>query len=128
MLKYLRYLGTPILVGVNTGLSADPTVVEYASSLGYEQWNDFLAFIGLKVAFLHAAAGTLVPLILVSFMTRFFGRNRTFSEGLQVWPFALFAAFSMTLPYLAAAYLLGPESFSMEFWRHQRSLPNTLEI
>ena len=102
-------LGTPILVGVNTGLSADPTVVEYASSLGYEQWNDFLAFIGLKVAFLHAAAGTLVPLILVSFMTRFFGRNRTFSEGLQVWPFALFAAFSMTLPYLAAAYLLGPE-------------------
>ena len=102
-------LGTPILVGVHTGLSNAPAVVEYANSLGYIEWNDFLAFIGLKVAFLHAIAGTLIPLILVSFMTRFFGRNQTFSEGLQIWPFALFAAFSMTVPYLAAAYLLGPE-------------------
>ena len=101
--------GTPILVGVNTGLSADPAIAEYAAQLGYAQWTDFLAFIGLKVAVLHAIAGTLVPLILVSFMTRFFGRNKSLAEGLRVWPFALFAALSMTVPYLAAAYFLGPE-------------------
>ena len=102
-------LGTPILVGVNTGLSADPAIVAYAAGLGYAEWTDFLRFIGFKVAVLHAIAGTFVPLILVSFMTRFFGRNRSFAEGLQVWPFAIFAAFSMTIPYVAAAYLLGPE-------------------
>ena len=101
--------GTPILVGVNTGLSADPAIAEYAAQLGYAQWTDFLAFIGLKVAFLHAIAGTLVPLILVSFMTRFFGPNRSLAEGLRVWPFAIFAALSMTIPYVAAGYLLGPE-------------------
>ena len=101
--------GTPILVGVNTGLSADPAVAAYALQLGYAEWNDFLALIGLRVAMLHALAGTLVPLILVSAMTRFFGKNRSFAEGLQVWKFALFAALSMTVPYLAAAYLLGPE-------------------
>ncbi len=101
--------GTPILVGVNTGLSADPAIAEYAAQLGYAQWTDFLAFIGLKVAVLHAIAGTLVPLILVSFMTRFFGRNKSLAEGLRVWPFAIFAALSMTIPYLAAAYFLGPE-------------------
>jgi len=101
--------GTPILVGVNTGLSADPAIAEYAAQLGYVEWTDFLAFIGFKVAVLHAIAGTLVPLILVSFLTRFFGRNKSFSEGLQVWKFAIFAAFSMTIPYVAAAYLLGPE-------------------
>ena len=101
--------GTPILVGVNTGLSADPAVGQYALQLGFDDWNDFLAFIALKVAILHAVAGTLVPLILVSAMTRFFGENRSVSEGLQVWKFALFAAFSMTVPYVAAAYLLGPE-------------------
>ena len=28
-------LGTPILVGVNTGLSADPAIAEYAAGLGY---------------------------------------------------------------------------------------------
>ena len=102
-------LGTPILVGVNTGLSGDPAIQQYAVQLGYAEWNDFLAFIGLKVAALHAVAGTLVPLILVSAMTRFFGKNRSLVEGLQIWKFALFAALAMTIPYLAAAYFLGPE-------------------
>lgn len=102
-------LGTPILVGVNTGLSTDPAIAEYAATLGYPVWTDFLALIGFRVAALHALAGTLIPLILVSFMTKFFGRNKSLAEGLQVWRFALFAAFAMTIPYLSAAYLLGPE-------------------
>ena len=102
-------LGTPILVGVNTGLSADPAIAEYAAGLGYSEWASFLAFIGFRVAVLHAIAGTLIPLILVSFMTGVFGRKKSFAEGLQVWPFAIFAAFAMTIPYVTAAYLLGPE-------------------
>lgn len=104
-------LGTPILVGVNTGLGqgANPLLAAYATQLGYVDWLDFLAMIALKVATLHAIAGTLIPLILVSFMTKFFGKNKTFTEGLRIWPFAIFAAFAMTIPYLTAAYLLGPE-------------------
>jgi lactate permease len=101
--------GTPILVGVNTGLSAEPALAEYAAGLGFANWTDFLAFIGLKVAILHAIAGTLIPLILVSFMTRFFGKSRSLAEGIRVWPFALFSALAMTVPYFAAAYFLGPE-------------------
>ncbi len=102
-------VGTPILVGVNTGLSADPAVRLFAEAAGYGDWNEFLAMIGFKVASLHAVAGTLVPLLVVSFMTRFFGEKRTFTEGLKVWKFALFAAFAMTVPYLLVAYFLGPE-------------------
>ena len=101
--------GTPIIVGVNTGLSADPAIAAYAASIGYPDWNDYLRFIGLRVAVLHAVAGTLVPLILVAAMTRFFGKSRSFVEGLQVWKFALFAALAMTLPYILSAWLLGPE-------------------
>ena len=101
--------GTPILVGVNNGLSGSPAIVEYAAQLGYMDWNAFLAFIGVKVAILHATAGTFVPLILVAAMTRFFGKNRSVKEGLQIWKFALFASLAMTIPYLAAAYFLGPE-------------------
>jgi lactate permease len=100
--------GTPILVGVHTGLSADPAIAAYAAQAGFE-WNEFLRYIGLKVAILHTVAGTLIPLILVAVMTRFFGPNRSMAEGLRVWKFALFAAVSMTVPYLTAAYLLGPE-------------------
>jgi lactate permease len=101
--------GTPILVGVNTGLSADPAVAAFATTMGYPEWYDFLALIGSKVAILHATAGTLIPLFVVAIMTRFFGKNRTFREGLEVWPFALFAALSMTVPYVIAAFALGPE-------------------
>jgi lactate permease len=101
--------GTPILVGVNTGLSGDPAVQAFAEGLGYSAWTDFLALIGVKVAVLHAVAGTFVPLLVVAFMTRFFGPNRSFAEGVRVWRFALFASLAMTVPYVTAAFLLGPE-------------------
>jgi lactate permease len=103
-------LGTPILVGVNTGLSVDPAIADYArTQLGLPIWEDYLAYIGFRVAVLHTIAGTFVPLILVSFLTRFFGKNKSFAEGLQIWPFAIFSALAMTIPYLTAAYFLGPE-------------------
>ena len=100
--------GTPILVGVNQGLSADPSIQSFAAGHGYA-WTEFLAMIGVKVAILHAVTGTLIPLFVVAFMTRFFGPGRSFREGLAVWRFALFAAFAMTAPYLIVAYFLGPE-------------------
>jgi lactate permease len=101
--------GTPILLGVHTGLSEDPAVRAYAIAAGYEQWPDFLAMIGVKVALIHAVVGTLIPLLVVATMTRWFGANRSWKEGLQLWPFALFAGLSMTVPYLAFARWLGPE-------------------
>ena len=106
-------MGTPILVGVNTGLSADPEMLAYAQELGYAEWEDFLAFIGAKVAIIHAAAGTFIPLLVTAIMTRFFGAKRSFEDGFKVWKFAIFAAFSMTIPYLLVATFLGPEFPSM---------------
>ncbi|WP_017380265.1 L-lactate permease [Paenisporosarcina sp. TG-14] len=98
-------VGTPILVGIQTGLSADASITD-----------NFLALvtaIGGQVAILHMIAGTLVPLIVVALMTGFFGKNKSFSEGIKVWKFALFAAFSMTIPYVIVANVLGPEFPSM---------------
>lgn len=106
-------LGTPILVGLNTGLSADPEMLQYAMDRGFEDWRQFLSFIATRVALIHAIAGTFIPLIVAAVITRFFGKNRSFVEGLQIWKFALFAAFSMTIPYIIVANLLGPEFPSM---------------
>ena len=101
--------GTPILIGVSKGLASEQAVLEYAQQIGFPEWTDFLAMIGWKVALLHAVAGVLVPLIVVSLMTRFFGKNRTFREGLAVWKFAIFASLAMVIPYLVVAFALGPE-------------------
>ncbi|UFJ42706.1 L-lactate permease [Brevibacillus humidisoli] len=106
-------VGTPILVGIGNGLGTDDTVQSYAASIGFQDWTAFLSMIGTKVALLHAITGTLVPLLVVSFMTRFYGKNKSFGEGLRVWKFALFAALAMTVPYLIVANLLGPEFPSM---------------
>ncbi|WP_144461008.1 L-lactate permease [Siminovitchia fortis] len=98
-------VGTPVLVGIQTGLSADPSIS-----------NNFLqlvTMIGGKASILHMIAGTLIPLFVVSLMTRFFGKNKSFTEGLKVWKFALFAAFAMTIPYVIVANTLGPEFPSM---------------
>jgi lactate permease len=46
---------------------------------------------------------------LVVFMTRYFGRNRSWTEGLAILPFALFSAFAFTIPYALAGIFLGPE-------------------
>lgn len=98
-------VGTPMLVGVQSGLAADASIS-----------NDFLALtvsIAEKVSILHMIAGTLVPLIVVAVMTRFFGKNKSFTEGLKIWKFALFSAFAMTIPYVIVANTLGPEFPSM---------------
>ncbi|MDP7585445.1 MAG: L-lactate permease, partial [Verrucomicrobiota bacterium] len=102
-------VGTPILVGVNKGLAGDESVQTAVREMGFEQWDGFLAFVGFKVALLHAIVGTLIPLLLVVFMTRFFGKNKSAREGLAVWPFALFASFALTVPYVLVARFLGPE-------------------
>ena len=101
--------GTPILIGVSSGLASEQAVHYYASQIGFAEWTDFLAMIGWRVAVLHAVAGILVPLIVVSFMTRFFGPRRSFREGLAVWKFAIFASLAMIIPYLIVAFTLGPE-------------------
>ncbi len=102
-------VGTPILVGVSTGLAGQGTIDEFATQAGFENGRALLSLIGLRVACLHAIAGTFIPLLVIATMTRVFGTNKSFSEGLRLWPFALFAACAMTVPYVLVAWLLGPE-------------------
>jgi lactate permease len=101
-------LGTPMLTGVGTGLADDPAVLAFAAQEGMD-YLELVSYIAAKVAFIHAIAGTFIPLILVCVMTQFFGKNKTFTEGMKVWKFAIFAAFSMTIPYVLVARYLGPE-------------------
>ena len=99
-------VGTPILVGVNTGLSGQAIVEQTIAPMAF---TDYLVDIAVKVATLHGLIGFLIPLIMVGMMTRFFGPRRSFAEGFRIWKFALFAGLAFTLPYWIIARLLGPE-------------------
>ena len=102
-------VGTPIVFGVSTGLAGEGTIDQFAAGAGFDDGYALLSVVGLRVAMLHAIAGILIPLFLVSMLTRFFGKNRSYGEGIELWRFAGFAALAMTIPYLAVAYYLGPE-------------------
>lgn len=99
-------VGTPILVGVRTGLG-DQQIVE--TTIAPMAFGDYLLEIATKVAMIHGLIGFLIPLILVGMLTRFFGANRSFAEGFRIWKFALFAGLAFTLPYYIIAATLGPE-------------------
>ena len=47
--------------------------------------------------------------MLLAVLGRMFGRDRSARTALSIWPFALFAAVAFVVPYLAVAWLLGPE-------------------
>jgi lactate permease len=100
-------VGTPLIVGVQTGL--DRAAIESQLGAVGSNWEIFFQTITSEVAVVHAICGTLMPLFLVMAMTRFFGRNKSWSEGLSILPFAIFAAFAMTVPYVLAAIVLGAE-------------------
>jgi lactate permease len=100
-------VGTPLLVGVQGGLQREAmTAALQAKGL---QWADFFNILVGEVAVMHAICGTLIPVFLVMFMTRYFGRNQSWTEGLRILPFALFAALAFTIPYALAGVFLGPE-------------------
>jgi len=100
-------VGTPMIVGVQGGLDK-VALTEQLVARGLE-WDALFRVIVSEVAIMHAICGTLMPLLLVMVMTRYFGRNRSWTEGLSILPFALFAAFSFTIPYVLAGVFLGPE-------------------
>ncbi|MEO4046189.1 L-lactate permease [Pseudomonas sp. CAU 1711] len=100
-------VGTPIIVGVSTGLDSAGIGAQLATQ--GSSWAAFLQLITGQVAIIHATVGTLIPLIMVLMLTRFFGREKSWKAGFEVLPFALFAGLAFTLPYAATGVLLGPE-------------------
>jgi lactate permease len=101
--------GTPIMVGVHDGLRGAGSIDDFALREGFTSGETLLRIVGVRVALLHAACGLLVPLLMVTTLTKCFGERRSAREGLAVWRFALFASVAMTVPYAAVAWLLGPE-------------------
>jgi lactate permease len=100
-------VGTPIIIGVNSGLDTatlGARLAEQGSS-----WEVFLQLITGNVAIIHALVGTIMPLVMVLMLTRFFGKEKSWKAGFEVLPFALFGGLAFTLPYAATGVFLGPE-------------------
>ena len=100
-------VGTPVLVGVQGGLGGEAFSAQLAAAgIGM---MDYLRLVTAKVVLLHATAGVLMPTFMVAMMTRFYGANRSWTEGLRVLPFTLFGGLAFVVPYVLFGTFLGPE-------------------
>ena len=100
-------VGTPVLVGIQGGLGGTAFNTQLAEAgLGM---SDYLRLVTSHVVVLHAIAGVLMPTWMVVMLTRFFGANRSWTEGLAVVPFTLLGGLAFTVPYVLFGTLLGPE-------------------
>ena len=100
-------VGTPIIVGVNKGL--DTHNITETLVAGGSNWDVYLQEITSNVALIHATVGTLIPVLMAMMLTRFFGKNKSWTEGLDILPFAIFAGLAFTIPYALTGVFLGAE-------------------
>ena len=100
-------VGTPILIGVKGGLE-NPQLTGQLSDIAMN-FGQYLQLITSQCAITHACVGTFIPLFMVIMMTRFFGRNKSWTEGLSIAPFAILGGLAFTIPYALTGVFLGPE-------------------
>ncbi|HPY94010.1 MAG TPA: L-lactate permease [Clostridia bacterium] len=92
-------VGTPVAMTMSVlsstlqNLGVDPAVFEKN--------------ITLFTAIGHGIVGTFIPLLVICLMTKIYGKNKKFSDGLKAAPFAIFAGLAFTVPYVAIAALFG---------------------
>ncbi|WP_250132324.1 L-lactate permease, partial [Vibrio crassostreae] len=72
-------------------------------------WDAYLQQITSSVALIHASVGVMMPVLMAMMLTRFFGKNKSWTEGLDILPFALFAGAAFTIPYALTGVFLGAE-------------------
>lgn len=106
-------VGTPILIGIDAGLSGVPAVQQELDAMGMTQ-AEYLVRVGQWAGVFHGIVGAFLPLVLVLVLTTGFGdgdrpRFANLRAGLAAWKFALFAGLAFTLPYTLTALFLGPE-------------------
>ncbi len=100
-------VGTPVLGGVSSVLGS-PEILAKIEAAGMTG-PTFLHNVGIWAALPHAIMGVFMPLIIVCMMTKLFGEKKSFKEGLEVAPFAIFAGLAFVVPYIFIANVFGPE-------------------
>ncbi|WP_031479282.1 L-lactate permease [Maridesulfovibrio frigidus] len=100
-------VGTPILLGVKTGL--DNPIVHDILAANNIAFMDYIFEIGRNVALIHGIIGIMIPTFLAVILTRFFGKEKSIKKGLEILPFTIFAGLAVTVPYVLTAWFLGPE-------------------
>ena len=101
-------VGIPVTLGINVGLEGATVVENYLTRVDLS-YGEYLTRIIIQAGIFNGIVGTVIPLLMVACLTRYFGRNQSWREGLAIWRFALFAGLAFTIPFVLTAVFLGAE-------------------
>ncbi|CAG36806.1 probable L-lactate permease [Desulfotalea psychrophila LSv54] len=103
-------VGTPVVLGFSylTGL-VDEAVQVAAPGVNFTSMEGFNQLVTQWATLMHLPMIFILPIFMLGFMTRYFGKNRKWSEGFAAWKFCIFSAVAFSVPYLLTAWLVGPE-------------------
>lgn len=103
-------VGTPVILGFKYLTTyVDQAIAAAVPGLNFSSMEMFNAVVGQWATVMHVPMIYILPLFMLGFMTRFFGENKSWSEGFGAWKFSLFASTAFTVPYLLTAWFVGPE-------------------
>ncbi|MFP4571881.1 MAG: L-lactate permease [Desulfobacterales bacterium] len=103
-------VGTPVWFGLkNLEGKIEAALASRGAGLPFSDMDGFYMLIGQWAAVFHSVMAFILPIFVVCFMTRLFGQNRSWKEGLPVWKFSLFASTAFVIPFLASAFFIGEE-------------------
>ena len=103
-------VGTPIWFGLkNLEGKIEAAVSSSAHELGVSGIDGFYMLIGKWAAVFHSVMAFILPLFVICFLTRFFGQNRSWREGLPAWKFSVVASLVFVIPFLGSAFFFGEE-------------------
>lgn len=100
-------VGTPVLMGFRS-------IQEVAMAMSNVTDPAFVyKTIGEYATLMHLPMAFILPIFMMGFMTRFFGKNKSWAEGFAIWRYCLMASVCFVIPYLLLAWFVGPELPSM---------------
>ncbi len=103
-------VGAPVWFGLkNLEYKVEAAISRTGPGIGFADMDGFYMLIGQWSAVFHTIMAFILPIFVVCFMTRLFGQNRSWKEGLGVWKFSLFASTAFIIPFLASAFFIGEE-------------------
>ena len=100
-------VGTPVLMGFR---SIQDLAMQAA---GFSDPAMVYKTIGEYVTLMHLPMAFILPIFMLGFMTRFFGKNKSWTEGFAAWKYCLVASVCFVVPYMILAWFVGPELPSM---------------
>lgn len=96
-------VGTPVLVGFKSVESIA------MGAMGITDPALFYKAIGEFATLMHGPMLFILPIFMLGFMTRFWGKNKSWAEGFAAWKFCLMASVCFGVPYYILAWTVGPE-------------------